>query len=112
MPVVAQVPEVTGAEPSFVVSGSRGAHRVAVVFPEQAGGAHQDLTLRRESELDALGDRPDGIGPDVHVTPQRHQEAGFRLSVEFDRKSVVSGKSVSVRVDLGGASILTKINQD
>src|SRR3546814_20894923 len=67
MPVVAQVPEVTGAEPSFVVSGSRGAHRVAVVFPEQAGGAHQDLTLRRETELDAIGDRPDGTGPDVQV---------------------------------------------
>src|SRR3546814_15759988 len=29
-----------------------------------------------------------------------------------DRKSVVSGKSVSVRVDLGGPSILTKKTQD
>src|SRR3546814_17367839 len=29
-----------------------------------------------------------------------------------DRKSVVSGKSVSVRVDLGGCSIITKRNEN
>src|SRR3546814_11982164 len=29
----------------------------------------------------------------------------------LDRKSVVSGKSVSVRVDLGGRRIITKINK-
>src|SRR3546814_6422853 len=29
MPVVALVPDVTGAEPSLVVSGSRGSHRLA-----------------------------------------------------------------------------------
>src|SRR3546814_16413075 len=34
--------------------------------------------------------------------------AGNRLSAPGDRKSVVSGKSVSVRVDLGGRRIIKK----
>src|SRR3546814_12824611 len=39
--------------------------------------------------------------------PARELRAGF---AEVDRKSVVSGKSVSVRVDLGGRRIIQKQN--
>src|SRR3546814_11994202 len=38
-------------------------------------------------------------------------EDGATVLVSGDRKSVVSGKSVSVRVDLGGRRILTKKNK-
>src|SRR3546814_18904874 len=44
-------------------------------------------------------------GSDVGKDPQP-EGRGFVL----DRKSVVSGKSVSVSVDLGGRSIIKKIN--
>src|SRR3546814_15505257 len=37
------------------------------------------------------------VGPDCHAQPNNYQA---------DRKSVVSGKSVSVRVDLGGRRII------
>src|SRR3546814_17068116 len=37
-----------------------------------------------------------------------HAETGNPLQTGADRKSVVSGKSVSVRVDLGGRSTLKK----
>src|SRR3546814_20594635 len=43
----------------------------------------------------------------VHVTPGAKQEAG-RLDHVKDRKSVVEGKSVSVRVDIGGRRIIKK----
>src|SRR3546814_16430575 len=36
---------------------------------------------------------------------------GSQLQAEADRKSVVSGKSVSVRVDLGGGRIIKKNNK-
>src|SRR3546814_20728775 len=38
-------------------------------------------------------------------------QAGIALALAIDRKSVVEGKSGSVRVDLGGSSIMTKKNQ-
>src|SRR3546814_17299278 len=43
-------------------------------------------------------------------TEVREVEAGHCLG-EGDRKSVVSGKSVSVRVDLGGRRIIKKTNK-
>src|SRR3546814_16932056 len=41
------------------------------------------------------------------ATTEKVQQVGFALT---DRKSVVSGKSVSVRVDLGGRCIIKKNN--
>src|SRR3546814_18200332 len=46
---------------------------------------------------------------DVFVLSSRHEALG--TSVLEDRKSVVSGKSVSVRVDLGGRRIIKKKKQ-
>src|SRR3546814_12115183 len=39
---------------------------------------------------------------------ERVMEGGFQRSSKRDRKSVVEGKSVSVRVDLGGRRIIKK----
>src|SRR3546814_19525269 len=52
-------------------------------------------------------------GAEVHLLLPELQLAGFDLReveqiVDEDRKSVVSGKGVSVRVDLGGRRILKK----
>src|SRR3546814_20201537 len=41
----------------------------------------------------------------------RSMTLGIWLSFRVDRKSVVSGQSVSVRLDLGGHSIITKTTQ-
>src|SRR3546814_14324919 len=55
--------------------------------------------------------RPGARGDARGGTPRllcRHERAGRRAFL--DRKSVVSGKSVSVRVDLGGRRIIKKKN--
>src|SRR3546814_19336989 len=48
--------------------------------------------------------------PDYRAEIDDHA-AAERPHLWKDRKSVVSGKSVSVRVDLGGRSIIKKINK-
>src|SRR3546814_12209482 len=54
-----------------------------------------------DEQQDADSDRPDRRRPDGHAArPQRHRECSL------DRKSVVQGQSVSVRVDLGGRRII------
>src|SRR3546814_11400809 len=50
---------------------------------------------------------PLGIGVLVHGGIQTSVLNGFKCVIK-DRKSVVSGKSVSVRVDIGGRRIITK----
>src|SRR3546814_14489840 len=46
----------------------------------------------------------------IHTFKVSHTH-GAKASSTLDRKSVVSGKSVSVRVDLGGRRIIKKKNQ-
>src|SRR3546814_19091454 len=74
----------------------------AGVVGGQAGGFHPVQRQLLESELD---DRRDGLAHEAL--------AGVALAdpVAEDRKSVVSGKSVSVRVDLGGRRIIKKKNK-
>src|SRR3546814_16325549 len=59
-----------------------------------------------------VGHPPGGISA-VLGAPAGRRDGGHRLRLQrhpdrLDRKSVVSGKSVSVRVDLGGRRILKK----
>src|SRR3546814_11134486 len=68
-------------------------------------------SVERGTRAAAQRDRPPALRPD------RDRQFGFgrrrlyRLRDRADRKSVVSGKSVSVRVDLGGRRIIKKKNQ-
>src|SRR3546814_12396828 len=49
------------------------------------------------------------LGEDGHIqSAPANRPLAFRFAACGDRKSVVSGKSVSVRVDLGGRSIIKK----
>src|SRR3546814_11740858 len=54
--------------------------------------------------------QPRGISSDIPQMPPN--PAHKRGPMVADRKSVVSGKSVSVRVDLGGGGIIKKNKQD
>src|SRR3546814_20947498 len=68
--------------------------------------AHPRADLFHVSRADLFGDlRPNLLSSD----PREGFEFFFR---QEDRKSVVSGKSVSVRVDLGGRRIITKKKQN
>src|SRR3546814_20545667 len=70
--------------------GRRGWHRF-VVRPYDAHGALRSPRGRAQGGM---------------VAGQRHGQRQFGMAE--DRKSVVSGKSVSVRVDLGGRRIIKK----
>src|SRR3546814_17844978 len=68
-------------------------------LPDRAGGYPE----RR--------DRTQNVVPVPRDGGYRDQ-ARYRWAHNVDRKSVVSGKSVSVRVDLGGRRIITKKNKN
>src|SRR3546814_16763960 len=78
--------------------------------PGGAGAPHRSFKDRRAARLqmrDHVLQRPAGQEAQVGAAGQRMR----RLRLEFppgqiDRKSVVKGKSVSVRVDLGGRRII------
>src|SRR3546814_15049450 len=84
-----------------------------------AGGADEDLLAGRGGgvAVDLVGDsHHEGVSGDVDAGHDALQvldvisDADRRKggAVRVDRKSVVSGKSVSVRVDLGGRRIIKK----
>src|SRR3546814_15686292 len=54
---------------------------------------------------------PSDLGSSVGVPPTRRSASWITLSSARDRQSVVVGKSVSVRVGLGGLRIFKKKNQ-
>src|SRR3546814_14815910 len=79
-----------------------------------------DLAPKQGTHCPAAGstncDPPD-VWPQFGVSgglwrpgPQAKQDAPLRLGCISDRKSVVSGQSVSVRVDLGGRRLIKKKN--
>src|SRR3546814_19091128 len=55
-----------------------------------------------------------GVGAEGDMAPVRRDRdvSGGNRDSSRDRKSVVSGKSVSVRVDLGGRRLIKKTNTD
>src|SRR3546814_16058857 len=54
------------------------------------------------------GEAPQSRGSSIHRAIRRGARGERILMIQQDRKSVVSGKSVSVRVDLGGRRIIKK----
>src|SRR3546814_14444313 len=83
---------------------------------------HVDPLVERALQvLRRLGIAPVAVlreGDELQVDPVLHRLAHFQKGLygqepvvaDVDRKSVVEGKSVSVRVDLGGRRILKKIH--
>src|SRR3546814_18094386 len=83
------------------------------------------------SDLNLIDPEPAHIDPDVGEAEERHDREGHpgvqrmfepvqrripavgraRRALGRDRKSVVSGKSVSVRVDIGGRRMIKKQNR-
>src|SRR3546814_20550732 len=87
--------------------------------PDQSGpqSGHHQLPRIALARADHSEDRhTDGAGAG-HPVPRRQSRSTVPLDVSSelrpgaDRKSVVSGKSVSVRVDLGGRRIIKKTNK-
>src|SRR3546814_12176451 len=74
--------------------------------------ARMRAVLRRRSAdagAGALGSEALEVG-DMALDPERHEVVirGDSVQLPLDRKSVVSGKSVSVRVALGGRRVIKK----
>src|SRR3546814_20948310 len=74
------------------------------------------LPTRIDVEAVELGSAPDASTEDrmrlLHAKCIRYESHKWTAAmVGSDRKSVVSGKSVSVRVDLGGSGVIKKKNQ-
>src|SRR3546814_16425199 len=65
-----------------------------------------DLLLARVERVRLAG----GIEQHGRILDAVDRQLVLRLHRRTDRKSVVSGKSVSVRVDLGGRRIIKKTN--
>src|SRR3546814_17092512 len=90
-----------------------GARKLRLPSPAGYSPRAQDRRLRRRQvHRDAIHvpevRTVDVFGFDACALVQRHLENGSRT----DRKSVVEGKSVSVRVDLGGRRIIKKKTQE
>src|SRR3546814_16715774 len=83
-------------------SSTRTRTRMGSIAPSVAG------TLRRTASSPAPRNRDAG---GEHRDQQRVRCRGRGVVAAADRKSVVWGKSVSVRVDLGGGRLLKKKNQ-
>src|SRR3546814_11605547 len=83
-----------------------GAHRH---HQRVAVDANLDLIDQLALALGPRAGRPADRQPNLERTADAHAiEAPDRVAALGDRKSVVSGKSVSVRVDIGGRRIMKK----
>src|SRR3546814_12362888 len=90
-----------------------GARRLPPALERQRGGRHRRQRSRgRASDArrpQALPLRAHRVRRPASGGPARVAAGGSKVGAErADRKSVVEGKSVSVRVDLGGRRILKK----
>src|SRR3546814_13785184 len=92
-----------------------GADRVERAFAQQpALVEHHDMAVELCDEIDVMIDHQHGMFADERLDDVgglgafHGAHAGGRLVEQQDRKSVVSGKSVSVRVDLGWRRIIKK----
>src|SRR3546814_12318793 len=97
--------------PGLDSSSRRGSVRVHDLGAGDQVMAAAAVAAEDQQHLDDLDqcaderDDPDGLDRQVAHTEQAAQR---RLAAAHDRKSVVEGKSVSVRVDLGGRRIIKK----
>src|SRR3546814_19125910 len=80
-------------------------HRLAAV--ELAAGNGDDRTSTRQAARDFAAKAAAAAGDDGDFSAEIDGDQGLR-SFKVDRKSVVEGKSVSVRVELGGGRVIKK----
>src|SRR3546814_17671837 len=119
------------AKPPSQAQGIRGLPLVGSGPGRRSGagnGLARDAPFGLPDAFDLLGEVSPSLGPELIAELPRKRVVGWRRfagldtignrSIRFrqvvhhevadDRKSVVSGKSVSVRVDLGGSRIIKK----
>src|SRR3546814_11356502 len=84
-------------------------------FPAVPGGMNPEdgpaVRMRAPTlwaALNLAAKRPDGSTPSVLISLTRNIDTFAATCADLDRKSVVSGKSLSVRVALVGRSIIEK----
>src|SRR3546814_14604564 len=77
----------------------------AMLMRQPAGGADHQVGAGRVGEF---GEQDDQRAPVEPGAPRREREGEIVFDRGIDRKSVVEGESVSVRVDLGGGQIIKK----
>src|SRR3546814_15407248 len=81
-------------------------------FGEERADVLLDDRLRRLAVALALADRAEhrrvALDAALHLITARIGDERIAVIARLDRKSVGSGKSVSVRVDLGGRRIIKK----
>src|SRR3546814_19052116 len=95
---------VTAAELERTVNGST---------QELPGSFETSGDVLTEMQRDVLYERPfdyvEGLADKYRALTAKDLDSAARAAIE-DRKSVVQGKSVSVRVDLGGRRLIKKKN--
>src|SRR3546814_12695997 len=102
-------PEYTRA----ALAGGQLARRYGIPYRSSNANASNDVDAQAawESEMSLWGAVMGHANMVMHAAGWL--EGGLRASFEkLDRKSVVSGKSVSVRVNLGGRRIIKKKNKE
>src|SRR3546814_20948614 len=101
------MPEVTAQVPNFRVTYERGSNSIANFTLRGVRGAALASRLN-ESSVAVYSDEV-FMGDETAINGTLFDVE--RIEVLRDRKSVVSGKSVSVRVELGGRRIIKKKNK-
>src|SRR3546814_20686823 len=109
------------ADVAGVLAASRADGDGRTVLVRQAVGAHPGLVVHQRVQRDAVPPRDLLVVEVVRAGDLDRARAELRVrmllgddrdlaAMRLDRKSAVKGKSVSVRVDLGGRRILNHTN--
>src|SRR3546814_10993408 len=77
---------------------------------EAAVVAEERALAERQKAAEELERQANGEAPVAPTTPDEADAEPLPMPPQQDRKSVVSGKSVSVRVSIGGRRIINKKN--
>src|SRR3546814_15231381 len=94
-----------------LISGAIGCNLAAILFAAKARLINARSTDAVQIFSDNLAERPHGKSLESRQHPNARPVPHLFQYSQIDRQSVVSGKSVSVRVDLGGRSIVEKKTQ-
>src|SRR3546814_9984769 len=102
--------QVMGNHVTVTHAAAAGHFELNVAKPVIVANILQSIGLLADAATVFGTDMVAGIEPNT-ATLQRHVAHSIMLATALDRKRVVSGKSVSVRVDLGGRRFIKKKNK-